>query len=38
VQIFGTPETVSSSGNLVSASHAWSSGFAAASDVTCCSS
>ena len=38
VQIFGTPETLGSSGGLVSASHAWSSGFAAGSDVTCCSS
>jgi len=38
VQIFGTPETVGSSGGLVSASHAWSSGFAAGSGVTCCSS
>ena len=38
VQIFGTPETVDGSGGLVSASHAWASGFATGSDVTCCSS
>lgn len=37
VQIFGTAETVGSGGDLVSASHAWYSGFAG-SDVTCCSS
>ena len=38
VQVYGTAETVDSSGNLVSSSHTWSSGFAASPpDVTCCS-
>ena len=38
VQVYGTAETPDQSGGLVSSSHTWSSGFAAASDVTCCSS
>ena len=38
VQIYGTPLTLDPSGQLVSSSHSWYSGFAGASDVTCCSS
>jgi ABC-type branched-subunit amino acid transport system substrate-binding protein len=38
VQVFGTEETIGSSGDLVSASHAWYSGFAGSTAVTCCSS
>jgi len=38
VQVYGTAETPDQSGGLVSSSHTWSSGFAAASDMTCCSS
>ena len=38
VQIFGTAETLGGDGGLVSASHAWYSGFSASSSVSCCSS
>jgi ABC-type branched-subunit amino acid transport system substrate-binding protein len=38
VQVYGTSETLNSSGDLVSTSPTWSSGFPGVSDVTCCSS
>jgi ABC-type branched-subunit amino acid transport system substrate-binding protein len=38
VQVYGTPETVDSSGALVSASHSWYSGFAGLTNLTCCTS
>jgi ABC-type branched-subunit amino acid transport system substrate-binding protein len=38
IQIYGTEETLNSSGSLVSASHSWYSGFTGNADLTCCSS
>jgi ABC-type branched-subunit amino acid transport system substrate-binding protein len=38
VQIYATQETLNSGGALVSASHAWYSGFTGSSDLTCCTS
>jgi ABC-type branched-subunit amino acid transport system substrate-binding protein len=38
VQVYGTAETLDSSGGLASSSHSWSSGFPGAPDLTCCSS
>jgi ABC-type branched-subunit amino acid transport system substrate-binding protein len=37
-QVYVTPETLDSSGGLVSASHVWNSDFPGSPDVTCCSS
>ena len=38
VQIYGTEETLGSSGQLAATSHAWYSGFTGNADLTCCSS